>query len=80
MSSARGISVWTQRGMLGMAEELAITTRVNMEWSEAKARLPMDVVEVVLWAIRDTDSSSRVGGTKLPPYSKPRNFPASESL
>lgn len=73
LSSARGIPLWTSRGMLSTAEELAITARVNLEWGEARKRLPMDVIEVVSWAIRDTEKL--IQGESLPPYSKPSELP-----
>ena len=38
LSSARGIPLWTSRGMLSTAVELAITARVNLEWGEARKR------------------------------------------
>jgi len=59
--------------MLSMAEELAITARVNLEWGEAKRRLSLNIIEVVLWAIRDTEQM--LAEDKLPPYSKPQEAP-----
>ncbi len=74
LSSARGIPLWTERGMLDMAAELAITARVNLEWGEAKKRLSLNIVDVVLWAVRDAEAM--IAGDKLPPYSKSQEAPA----
>jgi hypothetical protein len=73
VSSARGIPLWTSRGMLAMAADLAITARVNLEWEEARQRLPMDVVEVVLWSVRETEGLISDGN--LPPHGKPDELP-----
>lgn len=77
LSSARGVQLWTSRGMLEMAADLAITARVNLEWEEARQRLPMDVVEVVLWNIRDTERLITDG--KLPPHCKPDELSSLEA-
>lgn len=60
--------------MLSMAEELAITARVNLEWGEARKRLSLNIIDVVLWAIRDTEQM--LAHDHLPPYSKPQEAQA----
>lgn len=74
LSSARAVPLWTSRGMLDMAADLAVTARVNLEWEDARKRMPMDVVEVVSWAVRDAERL--IEGAKLPPYSKPSELSA----
>lgn len=69
LSSARAVPLWTSRGMLAMAADLAVTARVNLEWEDARKRMPMDVVEVVSWAVRDAEKL--IEGDGLPPYSVP---------
>lgn len=69
LSSARAVPLWTSRGMLAMAADLAVTARVNLEWEDARTRMPMDVVEAVSWAVRDAEKL--IEGDRVPAYSVP---------